>query len=64
MIMNGNAYSLFKALLSVGVCVRVYLGYSSGSRPHVLSVDEDVHSVIAAPLHTHTVPNLTNNHIQ
>lgn len=44
--------------------VRVYLGYSSGSRPHVLSVNENVHSVIAAPLHTHTVPNLTNNHIQ
>lgn len=39
-------------------CSCMYLGYCSCRRSHVFSIDEDVHGVITAPLHTHTVPNL------
>lgn len=36
----------------------VYLGHCSCCRSHIFSINEDVHGVITAPLHTHTVPNL------
>lgn len=41
-----------------------YLCYCSRCRSHVFTIDEDVHGVVAAPLHANTVPNLRNNPIQ
>lgn len=45
-------------------CATAHLGDSSGRRSHVFAVDEDVHGVVAAPLHAHAVSNLSTNHNQ
>lgn len=37
-----------------------HLGDGSGGRPHVFPVDENVHGVVAAPLHAHAVPDLSS----
>lgn len=37
-----------------------HLGDGSGRRSHVFPVDENVHGVVAAPLHAHAVPDLSN----
>lgn len=44
-------------------CATAHLGDSSGRRSHVFTIDENVHGVVAAPLHAHTVPDLSTKHL-
>lgn len=44
-------------------CATAHLGDSSGCRSHVFTVDENVHGVVTAPLHAHTVPDLSAKHV-
>ncbi|TNN67933.1 hypothetical protein EYF80_021902 [Liparis tanakae] len=37
--------------------------YRSNTASHVFPVDEDVHGVVTAPLHTHAVPDLRNRDV-
>lgn len=40
-----------------------HLGNGRGCRSHVFPVDENVHGVVGAPLHAHTVPDLSAKHM-